>query len=94
MFSSINHLPWQLVVTVLVCVGVATRVWAQDGSYMLGSRGVEVEQGLTPPQELFQNHQAFSQAFKERSDEMARLYTTDQVEYNDPVSVRLFSIDV
>ncbi|ROT75428.1 putative cuticular protein RR-2 family member 7 isoform X1 [Penaeus vannamei] len=51
---------------------------------MLDSRGVEVEQGLQPSPQLFQNHQAFSQAFKERSEEMALQYSLGQVEYNDP----------
>ncbi|XP_042877921.1 uncharacterized protein LOC122256996 [Penaeus japonicus] len=74
----------KLVATILVCVSVASRVWAQDGSFMLDSRGVEVEQGLQPSVELFQNHQAFSEAFKERSEEMATRYSLGQVEYNDP----------
>nr|XP_027219316.1 uncharacterized protein LOC113811723 [Penaeus vannamei] len=74
----------KLTLAILLCVGAVTRVVAQDGSYMLDSRGVEVEQGLQPSPQLFQNHQAFSQAFKERSEEMALQYSLGQVEYNDP----------
>ncbi|XP_066965619.1 uncharacterized protein [Macrobrachium rosenbergii] len=66
---------------VLVCVGVAS---CQDGSYILDSRGVDAQQGLLPERQLYDNYEAFSDAFRRRSHEMAREYSLDQTIYNDP----------
>ncbi|XP_066964434.1 uncharacterized protein [Macrobrachium rosenbergii] len=71
----------KIILIAVVFVGVAL---GDDGSYILDSRGVEVEQGLTPSRQLYENHDAFSEDFKQRSQEQARQYTLDQTVYNDP----------
>ncbi|KAK7079225.1 hypothetical protein SK128_001828 [Halocaridina rubra] len=68
-------------VLIVLSLGLAS---CQDGSYHLDSRGVQVQQGLTPSQQLFDNHVAFSEEFKQRSREMATQYSIDQPVYNDP----------
>ncbi|KAG7171621.1 transcription factor SPT20 homolog [Homarus americanus] len=82
------------VVLVVLCVGVWSQALAQDASYMLDSRGVQLEQGLTPPQELLDNHQVLSEAFKHRSEELARTYSNDQVAYNDPDPEYMWAYEV
>ncbi|XP_068237563.1 GATA zinc finger domain-containing protein 14-like isoform X1 [Palaemon carinicauda] len=66
---------------VLVLVSVAS---GQDGSYILDSRGVEAQQGLLPSRHLYDNYEAFSDAFRQRSQQMATEYSLDQTIYNDP----------